>query len=182
MPEYPQNSESILAPERLGAGLPWKIFIFALILFGTIIGSYFGLILGYRPYLDSRIAAVQAEIDALAQSISVEEQANFLRFYSQIVNLKTLLDTHIVFARFFPFLEKSTNKQVAYEVATLTTDKNELVLEGVAQSYAVIAEQLESLNQSLEVEDYILNQSQIAEGKIRFRIVASLDERLFKQQ
>lgn len=182
MPEYPQNSESILAPERLGAGLPWKIFIFALILFGTIVGSYLGLTVGYRPYLDSRIGVVQAEIDALAQSIPVDEQTNFLRFYSQIVNLKTLLDSHIVFARFFPFLEKNTNQQVAYEVATLITDKGEMVLEGVAQSYGVLAEQLEAMNQSLEVKDYILNQSQIAEGKIRFRIVAALDGRLFKQE
>lgn len=168
------------SPERVGAGLPWKIFIFSLILFGAVLGSYFGLVAGYGPYLNSRIAQVDADIEALTQSVSVEEQSALLRFYSQIVNLKTLLDNHISLAKFFPFLEKYTNQRVSYDVVFLNTQNKELILEGVAESYATLSEQLQALHQALEVSNYTLSQSQTAEGRVRFRIVANLATNLFK--
>jgi hypothetical protein len=180
MAEYNNSNNALVSPESFGAGLPWKIFIFSLILLGAVVGSYLGLVLGYRPFLNNRIAAVQQSIDDLAASVSVEEQEDLLRFYSQIVNLKTLLDKHISLAKFFPFLEQQTNRRVSYDVAFLNTQNRELILEGVAESYPVLAEQLQALHQAPEVASYTLSQSQTAEGRVRFRIVAVLTENLFK--
>jgi len=170
----------MVAADKLGVGLPWKVFIFSFILFGTVLGSYLGLIFGYKPFLNSRIESVQSQIDELARSVSVEEQSELLRFYSQIVNMKTLLDGHISLNKFFSFLENRANRQVSYDIAFLNSSNRELILEGVAASYPILSEQLQALHQAPEVERYTLSQSQVAEGRVRFRIVANLVPILFK--
>ncbi len=180
MDQRPQNLESLLSPEKLSVGLPWKLFIFAVILFGTVLAAYFGLLFGYKPFLNSRINDVNQKIQNLAQSIPAENQKNFLLFYSQVANLKNLLGNHIIFTKFFPFLERNTNKRVALSVSTVDASRKELILEGIAESYAILAEQLQALNQATEVKEYLLNQSQLSDGRIRFRISAILDARIFK--
>ena len=177
---FNQSNDLALAPERVEGGAPWKVFVFSLIFFGAVLGSYFGLIFGYKPYLNSRIAAVQSQIDDLAGSVSVQEQSNLLRFYSQIVNLKTLLGSHVSLARFFPFLEKHTNSRVSYDIAFINSSTRELILEGLSESYPVLAEELQALHQAPEVKNYTLNQSQSADGRIRFRITAKFAPELFK--
>lgn len=173
-------NELVLSPERAAGGAPWKLFVFSLIFLGAVVGSYAGLIFGYRPYLNSRIEAVQAQIDDLATSVSAEEQADLLRFYSQIVNLKTLLDSHVTFSKFFPFLERRTNSRVSFDVMFVNSATRELVLEGVAENFATLSEELQSLHQAPEIADYTLNQSQLADGRVRFRITAVIPPALFK--
>jgi hypothetical protein len=173
-------NELVLSPERAAVGAPWKLFVFSLIFLGAVIGSYAGLIFGYRPYLNSRIEAVQAQIDDLATSVSAEEQADLLRFYSQIVNLKTLLDSHVTFSKFFPFLERRTNNRVSFDVMFVNSATRELVLEGVAENFSILSEELQSLHQAPEIADYTLNQSQLADGRVRFRISAEIPPALFK--
>lgn len=181
MDQRPQNLESLLSPEKLSVGLPWKLFIFAVILFGTVLAAYFGLLFGYKPFLNSRIDDVNQKIQNLAQSIPAEDQKDFLLFYSQVVNLKNLLSKHVIATKLFPFLERNTNKRVAFNVAAVDAIRKELVLEGIAESYSILAEQLQALNQSTEVKEYLLNQSQLSDGRVRFRISAILDEKIFKQ-
>lgn len=180
MLEYNRNIENLMPSENGGANWPWKIFIFTIIIFGTVLGSYFGLILGYRPYLDSRIAAVQGDIDALSASVSLEDQQKFLKFYSQIVNLRGLLASHIAVDNFLAFLEKNTNKRVNYEIAALDIKHRELTLEGVTDSFATLSEQLVAIGQAPEVASYTLNQSQLTAGKTRFRSVLTLKPEVFK--
>ena len=170
----------MVSADHFSAGLPWKLFIFSLILLGAVGGSYAGLLLGYRPFLNNRIAEVQRSIDELATSVPAEEQEDLLRFYSQIVNLKTLLDNHISLAKFFPFLEQQANRRVSYDTVFLDTKNRELILEGIAESYAVLAEQLQALHQAPEAASYTLSQSQTAEGRVRFRIVVALVDNILK--
>ncbi len=180
MPEYNPNIENLMPSENGGASWPWKIFIFSVVVFSTVLGSYFGLIWGYRPYLDSRIATVQGDIDALSESVSLEDQQKFLKFYSQIVNLRGLLASHVNTAIFLAFLEKNTNRRAAYEIAALNIGRRELTLEGVTESYATLAEQLEAIGRAPEVASYLLNQSQLTEGRTRFRAVLTLKPEVFK--
>ena len=174
MADANQNMQAVLEREEIGAGWPWKIFIFTIIVFGTVLASYFGLKLGYRPYLNARIADIDAQITALGESVPEAQQHDLFRFYSQILNLKELLDKHVSLAKFFALLEKNTNKKVAYETANLTTQRRELALDGVADSYATLSEQLEAFRQVPEIQSLVLSQSQLAEGKVRFRISAIL--------
>lgn len=171
--------ESLIDNETARSAWPWKSFIFMALVCGTTVLVYLGLVLGYQPFLENRIAKAQAQIDNLATEVSLQDQKSFLKFYSQIVNLRGLLESHMALDRFFDFLEKDTNKRVSYDVLSLNTSKNEVVLEGIADNYDRLSEQLESVGRASEVAEYILTQSQFVDGHIRFRISITFKPKVF---
>ena len=69
---------------------------------------------------------------------------------------------------------------MSYDTVFLDTKNRELILEGIAESYAVLAEQLQALHQAPEAASYTLSQSQTAEGRVRFRIVVALVDNILK--
>ena len=98
MSQYDQKSEEILAPEASAMGWPWKIFLTMSTACGIVVAGYLGLTFGYKPYLETKIEGVKTDIDNLAKSLPLQEQQKFLKFYSQIVNVKALLDSHVAVA------------------------------------------------------------------------------------
>ena len=110
------------------------------ILFLTVL-IYFGLTLGYEPYLDSQIAQLDTQITTLAKSIPAEDQAKFFTLYSEIANLKTVLGNHVALSRFFSWLEKTTEANVYYSHITFSS-KNQIALSGVAKSDTDVSQQL----------------------------------------
>ena len=172
--------EEVLSKEAVAGGWPWKIFVFMLLVLSTTVLAYGGLILGYQPVLKSRIEAAQSQIDNLANAVSLQDQKKFLQFYSQILNLRGLLSSHVAVDRFFDFLEKDINKKVAYEVVAFNALKSELTLEGVAENYDRLSEQLAVIAEAAEVKSYTLNQSQFNDGRIRFRMFIILKPEVFK--
>ena len=171
--------QSLIDDEKIENGWPWKIFLFMALVCSTTALIYFGLIFGYQPFLKTRISNAQIKIDDLVNEVSLQDQKNFLKFYSQIINLRSSLETHVVLNRFFDFLEKDTNKRVAYEVLSLNTTKGEAVLEGIADNYDRLSEQLESISRASEVSSYILTQSQFVDEHIRFRVSINLSPSTF---
>src|ERR1700722_6915274 len=95
-------------------GWSFGIIFFAAGLFGAVLIIYFVMIFGYEPYLNSQISKVQNQTAALSQSISSQDQTNFLTFYSQISNLQTLLSQHVLLSQFFAWLEQNTEANVYY--------------------------------------------------------------------
>ena len=180
MPPYDQNTESLLAPEETSLGWPWKIFLVMMTACAIVVAGYLGLTLGYRPYLEGKIAEVKKEIDDLGKSLPIEQQEKFLKFYSQVVNVKALLSAHIELTKLFAFLEKNTNKHVVYDNIHFDADRRELALEGVADSYQILAQQLQAFDQAPEVEHYIVSQSRLVENKARFRMTATIVSKLLQ--
>lgn len=152
----------------------------AFVIFLAAILSYFGIIFGYQPFLESGIREKDGEISKLADSVSKQEQEKFIQFYSQLVNLKVLLDNHANASKAFPFLERVTHQKVFYQNATLKVPERELELEGAAESYLALAEQLESFARSSEVERYLLTQSQLKENLAQFKVVLKLKDTVLK--
>ncbi len=169
---YEQNSvgNNVVMNTGEDGGLPWKIFLLALVLFGTVVAGYIGLRLGYRPYLNSKIASVDKEIATLSESVSADEQKRLLQFYGQISNLKTLLSSHVNMNNLLTFIEDRTNKKVYYESFGWNTKSRTLALDGIAESYRVLAQQLESIKQSNNVADYTATQSNTVDNRVRFHI------------
>src|SRR3989344_6926838 len=131
--------------EQLPVGWPWRFFSISLVIFLAIIFVYLGLIFGYEPYLNSEIQKIDDQINKILEAVSKEEQEKFIRFYSRLTNLKNLLDNHAAASKIFPLLEKITNQKVSYNSFNLRVPERELELEGSADSYVVLGEQLESL-------------------------------------
>lgn len=180
MPELSPNNNALLADRDAGGGIPWKIFLLSLVLLAIVAAGYVGLRVGYRPYIAKQLADVDASIKALTEAIPEKDQASLIRFYSQIVNLKGLLDNHVVASKIPAFLEKNTNTHVAYANITINALRRELTLEGTTDRYETLSEQLEAIRQSPDVVGYLLNESRTAEGKINFRITATLRPELLR--
>lgn len=142
----------------------WSFGIFTFsggILFLTVL-LYFGLTLGYEPYLDSQIAMVNTQITTLAKSISADNQTKFIVLYSEIANLKTVLGNHIALSRFFSWLEKNTEANVYYP-HIIFSSKNQIALSGVAKSEADVGEQLAIFEADPAVTNMVLSSVSISD-------------------
>jgi Tfp pilus assembly protein PilN len=133
--------------EQLGRETPrtqgWALgalFFSGGILFLTV-AVYFGLTLGYEPYLQSQFASVQNQVKTLGNSVSASDQSQLIDFYSQIANLQTLLQRHTLSSQFFSWLEQNTEANVYYHSLTLTQG-NQIALSGTAASEADVNQQV----------------------------------------
>lgn len=167
-------------PETPPAGVPWRLFTYAGLAFLASLLIYVGLSVGYKSYLSSRISAVDGQIKKLGVAISKEDQEKFLRFYSQLVNFNKILDNHVLPAQIFPLLEKITSQKVRFTNFDLKIDERKLTLEGAAASYEILAQQLSAFAGDPGVENYMLNQSQLADGAVKFKAVLTLKKEVLK--
>lgn len=179
MAQYNQNFAEV-SPEKLPTGWPRRFLIFALALLVVSLLTYAGLSFGYRPYLQNQIAAADQAVNQLAASVPVSDQEKLVAFYSQILNLKSVLDNHIIASKILPFLERNTNRRVYYSRLDVDVNQRSLSLEGVAENYEILAQQLEAFNQAGEVERFLINESQLAEGRARFKVLIILSPAMFK--
>jgi large exoprotein involved in heme utilization and adhesion len=125
------------------------LFFSGAILF-LAVAIYFGLTLGYEPYLQSQLASVQGQVSTLSQSISASDQSNLINFYSQIANLQTLLQNHTHSSQFFSWLEKNTEANVSYQ-SLVRAPGGQVALNGVGLSEADVNEQIAIFENSPEV-------------------------------
>ncbi len=142
--------------EQLGQESPktqgWALgalFFSGGILFLTV-AVYFGLTLGYEPYLQSQLASVQNQVNTLGSSVSASDQSQLIDFYSQIANLQTLLQQHALSSQFFSWLEQNTEANVSYRSLALTQG-DQVALSGAASTEADINQQIAIFENSSEV-------------------------------
>lgn len=166
--------------ETTEVGLPWRIFLFSLLIAVTSIVAYLGLEFGYKPYLNSRITNLEGSIDTLIKSIPKAEQDSFLAFYSQLANLQGLLSTHTSTAMLWPILESSTNTGVYYGFVDFRLKDRRLNLEGIAVSYEALSQQLEAFNQVKQIEQTVVNESQAVKEGVKFRLFLILKPEVFE--
>lgn len=167
-------------PETPAAGIPWRLFTYAGLVFLASVLIYLGLSIGYNAYLNSRIGEVEQQLKKLGTSITKEDQEKFVRFYSQLVNFNKILDNHTLSTKLFSLLEKNTNQKVRYTNFDLKVDERKLTLEGAAFSYEILAQQLASFAADPGVENYMLNQSQSGDGSVKFKAVLILKKEVLK--
>lgn len=157
MSSAPENTVSDqFVSERLPVGWPWRLLVFSIALFAFSILVYFGVRLGYSAYLEDRIADVDAALVALSGTVTATEQEQFIGFYSQIVNLKSVLDRHAYGGNVFTFLEKYTLPEVQFTEADLNAEELTLSLRGNAPSVQVTGAQLAALESAPGVAGVLL--------------------------
>ena len=182
MAQYYQNTlAEKLRPEKLSVGWPWRLFTFSFLVTLAAVVIYFGLSFGYKNLLESRITKLDAEIEQLSQSVSQDQQEKLIRFYSQLANLQTLLNKHIIASNVFPIWERNTNQGVYYNVSEWKMSDRRMVLEGVAVSYQVFAQQLEAFNRMPEVERVVVNESYLGDGRVVFRLFLIFTDKIFSR-
>jgi len=172
----PTESGNQFAPPQLSVGLPWRLMLVSVALFGLAVLSFFGLRIGYRSYLDSRAAVLDENLAGLSSTVSATDQDKFVDFYSQMINLKTVLDRHAFGSNAFTFLERNTIGQVYYTNAEMKVRDRSLALKGVAGSFDALAQQITILNRAAEVDSAILDDVDLREGRAFFTLSLTFKE------
>lgn len=169
----PKVVEQLAREPAQTPGWSARLLMFTATLFILNVIGYFGLSLGYAPYLNGQIQAADREIKSQSQQIPAEERGNIVAFFSQLSNLRLILDKHITASSLLAFLEKTTHKNVRYSRLVLNSDKNEALLTGVAASVADITEQVKILEDQPEVKRVSLGNIVLAAGDWQFEATLS---------
>ena len=134
-------------------GWSGRILMFSSTLFFLSVATYFGIIFGYKPFLTSRLEAVENETRKFSQQVPAAEQENIIIFYSQLVNLRTLLNKQKLASLAFPWLEQHTHRGVYWSSFSLNVDGGSINVSGQARTLEDLAQQLVSLQGLPEIED-----------------------------
>src|SRR3989344_2398543 len=130
----PQAIEKLIRDPAETPGAYRQFLMLGGTLFFLMLILYFGLVYGYEPYLSSYVVKVEEEIEKFAAEIPVEEQQKIILFYSELVNLRTLLGSRVFASPALALLERNTLPAVYYSKASLNAVTNEVSLTGVAQT------------------------------------------------
>jgi len=133
-------------------GIPWRVLVFSLILFGISLVVFLGLKFGYMEYLENRSEALDQSIGELADTVNQDEQQEFITFYSQLVNLKTVLDNHQFGVNALKFLEENTLPPIYFTGAVMNVPERTMQLEGQADTLDIFIEQLAVLKDASGLE------------------------------
>lgn len=166
--------------EQISVGLPWHLLIFSIFLFGFSIFIYFGLRVGYESYLSARDAELDKKIEDLSKQVSKEDQQNFIGFYSQLANLKKILENHKFSANVYGFLERNTLPLVYYYEAEFLLEEGTFELKGRADSLETLVAQLSLFDRAPELEKIVLEQMSFEGTEVGFDAVLTFKTEFFK--
>jgi hypothetical protein len=114
--------------EQLGKDSPktpgWSVGLVSFsggILFITLI-VWAGLQFGYKPYFDAQTQKIEDQINAENQAISPTDQTDLIDYYSQLANIRQLLNTHVIPTNIFAWLEANTEQNVYYSSFSLANN------------------------------------------------------------
>lgn len=151
--------EQLSSHRRSSATQGWfgQLLLFAAFLFAITLVVYLGLIFGYKPYINAQVKDLDEQIKKFALDIPVEDQRNTMSFYAQLVNLRSLLDSHVALTPLFTWLETHTMPGVYYTRFALAVPNRQLILAGVARSMEEATGQLQVFQHRPEIERFTFN-------------------------
>ncbi len=167
----PSGTQEQFVTEPISVGFPWRLLVFSVVLFGLSIFIYVGLNVGYESYLDSKSTSLDQKLAQLSNSVSEQDQQQFIVFYSQLANLKKVLAEHAFGGNVFPFLETNTLPQVSYTDAEYNHTASQVTLTGEASSLQMLAAQLAQFNKASGVQRTTLSSLNFSpRGTVSFSI------------
>lgn len=179
MPQFTKDIVDQFRGEKLPVGWPWRLLLFSILLQAFFIFLYASITFGYAPYLKSKITQKEKEIEKVGASVKEEDRLNFVSFYSQLINLRRILDNHVNITPALIFLEQNTNKKVRFTSVDIGTERKDLRLNGLAASYETLVQQLTAFDQSPLVEKTVLENSKADKDGIRFSLNVTLSPKVF---
>ena len=163
-------------------GLPWRLTIFSLFIFALSVFGFLGLHFGYRTYLAGQSDNLDAELAKLANQVSSDEQEQFVSFYSQILNLKSVLEKHAFSANAFGFLEKNVVPGLYFTNAEIDMKTYSVTLDGTSPTFESVAQQIAVFDKAPEVGNASLDTVAIASGNVLFSVSITFKPDMFARQ
>src|SRR5574343_441571 len=113
MPEF-QLMDSFGPNDKMPSGWLSKFIRFGVILLVITIVVYILSNFVYIKFLDKEVADLENKIQGLEQEIPKQDREEVTIFYSQLVNLQKLLESHLYPTQIFERLELITLTQVTF--------------------------------------------------------------------
>lgn len=174
--------EGQFAPaESQSAGLPWRLMIFAIILFAFSVFVYVGVHYGYAAYLEQQSADVTGKLETLAKKVSQTDEENFVGFYSQMVNLKTVLDKHTFPSNTFALLESKVTGDVYFSESSYNNDYS-VDLRGSARTFDALAQQIAVFEKASGIAKVSLKNVVLSDSGVAFEITLAFTQDFLNAQ
>jgi hypothetical protein len=173
---YRQNFFELLAQMARVA------FVFAIIFSLLFVGAKFykSNILNAETDVNKQLALVKADIKQYESS-----QSDFVKISKRFSAIKSLLDQHIYWGKFFDNLEASTLPGVRYGELVATTD-GKVTLSATADNYAQLALQLKVFQSAKDfVKKVEINSGSLVGGKteaVSFQVALELADKFLTQE
>lgn len=160
--------------EAIPVGLPWRILVFAGVIFALSIFIAVGLKFGYEQYLDTKVSDMDQKIKSLTASVTEEKQQQFVAFYSQVVNLKAVLEKRSFTSNAFTFVEKNVIGSVYFTDAEMSASAKTIGLRGYATNLESLSQQIATFEKSSSVKNVILDDVTLQpQGGVTFKVSIS---------
>ncbi len=127
------------------------VLFYSGVLLAVVVVIYAGLSFVYAPILNARIAGAESKISALSNTISASDEQQLATYYSQISNLRLLIQNHIVLSPFFAWLEGHTEANVSYANLNFSAG-NQVALTATALTEADVNQQVAIFQAAPEVK------------------------------
>jgi len=152
----PQQVINQMSQERADTpGALSGMLIFSGILFVITIGIYMGILFVYQPIVNNNLTAIQEKVSTVDQSISSGDQAGLVAFYSQMVNVQSLLNNHVLFSQFLSWLEQHTEANVYYSQFSFSSG-NQITLTAFAATQADAIQQIAIFESSPDIRSVVI--------------------------
>jgi cell division protein FtsL len=156
MPEF-QLMDSFGPNNKMPSGWLSKFIRFGIILLIITIAIYILLNFVYLRYLDKQVASLENKIQALEQEIPKQDREEVTAFYSQLVNLQKLLQSHLYPMQIFERLELITLPQVTFTNFDYDFGEKRMKMDGYAQNLDIVAQQLVAFQRTSDFSKVILS-------------------------
>ncbi len=160
-------------------GWSGQLLMFSSTIFFISLLAYFGLVFGYKPYLDSNVQKLQDQIQAFGQKIPLDQQKKLINFYAQLSNIESLLANHVIASPVFGWLEKNTETNAYFTRFSLNTQTNQLALTGIAKTMDDVSQQLAIFENRPEAKQMSVGNITLTNGLWNFDVALSFDPGYF---
>lgn len=131
----PQAIERMTRDPSETQGAYKQLLLLSAALFILLLVLYFGIAFGYEKYVETADANVERELVKFGTTqVSPETQKVIADLYSQLSNIKTLIDTHTIASPLFSLLERASGPNAYFTKLNLNALTNEMTLTGAARS------------------------------------------------
>ena len=179
-PAAPQTSlQDQFVEESIPVGLPWRLLISGALIFALTVLIAAGLEYGYKPYLEDRVAAVDKQFSSLTKNLSEQDQKEMVSMYSQIANLKSILEKRTAVNGVFKFLEEQTIPSVYYSNAVMNGTDFKLVIQGFAPTLTELSQQIAVFEKNKNVHNVVLDNVGLQAGGVVFSITLQFNAETF---
>lgn len=143
--------------QHIDIGWPWRLFLLSFVLCILSVALYAGMRFAYIPYLDASIHEADAAVEALQQEVSANVSTGLINFYSQIVNIQSLLDPTRALSPLLFTIEKATHRSAYLNSFSFDDVAHEVKFSGVAPSSDILSEQLARYHAVPEFHDFTVH-------------------------